>query len=121
MVYPTHPGSTDLSNYKNSKDYIYYKSAWLQPLYFHKVSGSKYRTFKGECKQSQRINKIIHKLWIIMEKSSKIRSCHYTCMAGMGQSCTHVAAAMYRIDAAVRNGLTIPSYTSTTSKWLSNY
>ena len=26
-------------------------------------------------------------------------------MAGMGQSCNHVATAMYRIEAAVRNGL----------------
>ena len=41
-----------------------------------------------------------------MVKSGKIRACHCTCMAGMGQSCNHVAAAMYRIEAAVRNGLT---------------
>ena len=26
-------------------------------------------------------------------------------MTGMGQSCNHVATAMYRIEAAVRNGL----------------
>ena len=116
MLYSTHPGSTDLSNYKNSKDYPYYESAWLQPLYFHEVSGSKHCTFKEEYKQSQRKSKINHELWIIMERSSKIRSCHCTCMAGMGQSCNHVAAAMYRIEAAVRNGLTSPFYTSTTSQ-----
>ena len=40
-----------------------------------------------------------------MEKYDKIRSCHSTCMTGMGQSCNHVATAMYRIEAAVRNVL----------------
>ena len=70
--YPTQLGSTDLSDYKNSKAYSYYKSGWLQPFYFRKSSGSKYCIFKGECGQSQQTNDINHKLWIIMEKSGKI-------------------------------------------------
>ena len=169
MFYPTQLDSTDLSDYKNSKAYSCYNSDWFQPLYFHKLSGSK--------------------LWIIMEKSGKIRSCHFICMAGMGQSCNHVqkqssrsvhrkrcsenmqkiyrrtsmskcdfnkvalqlllhgcspvkllhifttpfckntsgglvlhvAAAMYRTEAAVRNGLTNPSCTSTKNQWLPNH
>ena len=32
MFYPTELGSTDLSDYKKSKAYSYYKSGWLQPL-----------------------------------------------------------------------------------------
>ena len=87
MLYPTQLGSTDLSDYKNSKAY---KSGCLQPLSFHKLLGSKYCIFKDECTQSQRINGKNHKLWIIMEKSGKTRSCYFTCMAGMGQSCNHI-------------------------------
>ena len=121
MFYPTQLGSTDLSNCKNSKAYSYCKSGWLQRLYFHKLSGSKYCIFKGESGQSQRIKDINHKLWIIMEKSGEIRSCHATCMSGMGQSCNHVAAAIYRIEAAVRNGLNNPSCTSIVNQWLPNY
>ena len=121
MFYPTQLGSTDLSDYKNLKAYSYYKSGWLQPLYFDKLSGSKYCIFKGECRQSQRIKEINYKFWIIKEKFGKIRSCHCTCMAGMGQSCNHVADAMYRIEAAVRNGLTNPTCTSTANQWLPNH
>ena len=44
------------------------------------------------------LKKQIIKFWIIIEKSGKIRSCHCTCMTGMGQFCNHVAAAMYSID-----------------------
>ena len=62
MFYPTQLDSTDLSDYKNLKAYSYYESGWLQPLYFHKLSGSKYCIFKGECRQSQRIKKINHKI-----------------------------------------------------------
>ena len=58
---------------------------------------------------------------MIMQKSRKIRSCHCTCMASMGQSYNHVAAAMYRTQAAVRNGLTNPSCTSTANPWRPNH
>ena len=109
--YPVELASTDLSDYNNLKSYSYYKSGWLQPLYFHKLSGSKYCIFKGECRQSQRLNEVNHKFRIIMEKSGKIRSCQCTCMTGMGQSCNHDAAALCKIDAVVRNGLTDPSCT----------
>ena len=51
-----------------------------------------------------------------MEKSVKIISCYCTCMAGMGKSCNYIAAAMYRIEAAVGNGLTNPSCTSTANR-----
>ena len=46
MFYPAQLRSTDFSDYKNSKAYSYYKSGWLQPLYFYKFSGSKYGIFK---------------------------------------------------------------------------
>ena len=39
-------------------------------------------------------------------------------MAGMGQSCNHVAAAIFRVEAAVRNGLANPSCTSSSNEWL---
>ena len=111
-------GSKDLNDYKNSKAYSYYKSGWLQPLLFHNLSGSKFCIFKGECRRSQSLNEPFHKLWLIIEKTSKIRSAHCTCMAGMGETCNHVAAAMFRIEAAVRTGLTNPSCTSSANEWL---
>ena len=42
MFCPSELGNKDLSDYKNSKAYIYYKSGWLQPLQYHNLSGSKY-------------------------------------------------------------------------------
>ena len=118
MFYPSELGSKDLSDYKNSKAYSYYKSGWLQPLQYHNLSGSKYCIIRGECRKSQSIKDPFHKLWIIFEKTAKIRTCHSTCMAGMGETCNHVAAAMYRVEATVRIGLTNPACTSNANEWL---
>ena len=41
-------------------------------------------------------------------------------MAGMGETCNHVAAAMYRVEAAVRISLTSPAITSNANEWLLN-
>ena len=39
-------------------------------------------------------------------------------MAGMSQSWNYVAAALFRVEAAVRNGLTNPSCASSSNEWL---
>ena len=42
--------------------------------------------------------------WVIAKNDGIILSgqCHCTCMAGLGESCTHVAALLFLIDATVR-------------------
>ena len=65
MFYPSELGSKDLSDYKNSKAYSYYKSGWLQPLQYHNLSGSKYCIIRGECRKSQSIKDSFHKPWIM--------------------------------------------------------
>ena len=117
MFYTSELGSKDLRDYKNSKAYSYYKSGWLQPSQYRNLSGSKYCIIRGECRRSQSIKDLFHKLWIILEKTAKIRTCHCTCMTGMGETCNNVAAAMYRVKAAVRIGLTC---TSNANEWLPN-
>ena len=78
MFCPTELESRELSDYKNSKAYSYYKSGWLQPLQYHNLSGRKYCIIRGECRKSQSIKDPFHKFWIILEKIAKIRTCHCT-------------------------------------------
>ena len=112
MFFPPELGSNDLNDYKISKAYSYHKSGWLQPLLYHDLTSSTFWTPKGECRKSQSVNDPFHKLWIILEKSAKIWSCYCICMAGMGETCNHVAAAMFRVESTVRTGLTNPSCNS---------
>ena len=41
-------------------------------------------------------------------------------MAAMGETCNYVAAAMYRVEVAIRIGLTNPACTSNAIEWLPN-
>ena len=115
MFYSSELGRKDLSDYKNNKVYSYYKSGWLQHLQYHNLSGS---IIRGKCRKSRSIKDSFHNFWIIFEKVTKIRTCHCTCMAVMGETCNHVAAAMYRVEATVRIGLTNPACTSNANEWL---
>ena len=45
---------------------------------------------------------------------------HCTCMAGMGATCNHVAAALFRLEAAMRLGLSNTSCTAKPCEWLPN-
>jgi hypothetical protein len=122
MFNPAELASADLSDYKSCKAYSYYKCGWLQQLFYHEITvDSPFCILKAECRKSERINDPFHKLWITFNKmSAKIMSAHCTCMAGLSQTCNHVAAALFRIEAAVRNGLTNPACTSEKSEWLPN-
>ena len=40
------------------------------------------------------------------------------CIAGMGETCSHVVAAIYRVESAVRIGLTNPDNTSNANEWV---
>ena len=50
----------------------------------------------------QRLSKSPVACWIILKEDGCIMSCHCTCMAGLGASCSHAAATMFYIEAAVR-------------------
>ena len=93
-VFPSELGSKDLNNYKNYKAYTkhYHKSGWLQPLLYQNFTCSNCCILKGEYRKSQSVNELFHKLWIILENSAKIWSCHCTCMVGIGQTCSNVSS-----------------------------
>nr|XP_047122892.1 uncharacterized protein LOC124806213 [Hydra vulgaris] len=119
---PAEIASKDLSDYKTCKAYSYFKCGWLEPLFYHQIGiESEYCYLKGNCRKSEKINDPFHKLWIIInKKTAKIISAHCTSLAGLSQTCNHVAASLFRIEAAVRNGLTNVACTSSKSEWLPN-
>lgn len=51
---------------------------------------------------SQRLSKKPLAPWAIAEKEGKIIVGHYDCMAGLGETCSHVASMLWAIEASVR-------------------
>ena len=112
--YPAELGSSDLNDYKTSKAYSYYADGWLGELQYHNISSeSDYCLLKGDCRKSQNLNDVFYKLWVLAEKKTgRIVRAHFHFMAGMGQTCNHIVAALFRLEAMVRLGLSNPSCTS---------
>ena len=47
--------------------------------------------------------------WVVCKKSGKVLSAHCDCMAGLGESCSHVASLLWAIEAGCkrRDSLTV--------------
>ena len=120
--HPNELASSDLCDYKTSKGYSYYQDGWLKPLDFNIISPkSSLCLLRTICRPSQRISDVPHKLWVcLMKTTGRIMAAHCSCMAGISQTCNHIAAALFRIEAAVRMGLSNPSCTSKPCEWLPN-
>ncbi len=58
--------------------------------------------FFSQVLHSQRLREKHLEPWIISEKEGKILACHCTCMAGLGETCTHVSALLFAIEAMVK-------------------
>ena len=54
-------------------------------------------------------------------KSGKIQCAHCTCMAGFSQTCIHVTACLFGMEAAIRAGLYNPLCISKSNELLSNW
>ena len=113
-------GSDDLSDYKTSKGYSYFNRGWMGKLSINLI-GEKYCVLRGDCRASERINDPFHKLWVCVDrKSCKIVVGHCTCMAGMSETCNHIAGLLFRVEAVNIAGLNNPSCTTKPCEWLPN-
>ena len=76
-----------------------FTSGWVRDvvhLYVNKII-----IFKADVMPSQRLNDECHVPWIaVCTESTNIVTAHYTCMAGLGESCSHVGAILFKIEAA---------------------
>lgn len=111
----------DLSDYKGSEAYSFFKKGWLGYISYHPLGSSQHCLLKCDCRPSERIRDVPHKLWLcIGKKDGKVLQAHCTCMAGMGSTCNHIAAALFRVEAAIRLGLSNPACTTKACDWLPN-
>lgn len=51
---------------------------------------------------SQRINETPLKPWVNIANEGQVQCAHCTCMAGIAESCTHIGALLFKIEATVR-------------------
>ena len=58
----------DLSNYKESKAYSYFKGGWLSNISYHSLGTREDCLLKIDCSPSERLRDSPHKLWVCLSK-----------------------------------------------------
>ncbi|CAH1233134.1 Hypp606 [Branchiostoma lanceolatum] len=116
-----HPGKDQdfntrmLNAYKEGKAFTYYTSGWLQEVNSCKRDGLIY--LMAKCRPSARVLDIPHNTWVCCHPTGTIKRAYCSCTAGLGQTCNHVAALLFKVEAAVRTNLVNPACTSTACGW----
>ena len=72
---------------------------------------------KAEVVPSMRLNSKSHEPWVVAALDGVVQCAHCTCMAGLGEVCSHVGAILFKVEMGVRLGLTKKSCTSEACKW----
>ncbi|KAK4884885.1 hypothetical protein RN001_001156 [Aquatica leii] len=100
--------------YKSLLGYKYFESGFIQMIGTCKINT--HIVVVGSVKHSQRMNQPPLKVWIIAEKDGSIRNGHCTCMAGVGEACSHIAAILYYLEYINTNSLHL-SCTDVKAQW----
>lgn len=90
----------ELKAYKSLQSYNYFISGFVQDIKHLKISDKS--LFLAKVKHSQRMNEASLMPWIITDKDGSIISGHCTCMAGVGEVCSHVGALLFAVEVAVK-------------------
>ncbi|KAK7121786.1 hypothetical protein R3I93_022768 [Phoxinus phoxinus] len=96
--------SETMKNKRSLEAHKFFVSGWVQAVLHIKTD--KCFVFKSSVKPSWRVTNKPHNTWVAVENSGKVRAAHCDCMAGLGESCSHVGAVLYKLEASVRLGIT---------------
>ena len=47
-------------------------------------------------KHSQKLSLPLHKVWVAVKQSGEVTCAHCSCMGGLGEACSHVAAVLFK-------------------------
>ena len=63
---------------------------------------TKFIFYLFKVRHSQRMNETSLSCWVVLEENGEICCAHCNCVAGLGETCTHVAAMLFHLEAVVR-------------------
>ncbi|XP_060601622.1 uncharacterized protein LOC132754891 [Ruditapes philippinarum] len=106
-----------MKNYKSLEAHNLFISGWVQTVFHLEIKGTSNLLMKANVKPSFRVNEDPHQSWVAISKEGDIISAHCDCKAGLGESCSHVAAMLFKVEAAVRNGYTKQACTEQPCAW----
>ncbi|XP_014676996.1 PREDICTED: uncharacterized protein LOC106816868 isoform X2 [Priapulus caudatus] len=105
-----------MKNYRSLDAHKFFVSGWVQTV-LHKKVGGNHVLFKADVKPSWRVTEEPHHPWVAVKTDGAVVTAHCDCMAGLGESCSHVGALLLKVEAAVRLGYTSSACTDEICQW----
>ena len=107
--------------YKEGKGFRYYSTGFVKEIFWTGLNEN-YEHCIVKCKvtPSQRTSSSPYNVWAVIKKENpggEIYSAYCSCTAGLAGSCNHVAAILFRIEAALSSGITKPTCTGKLCTW----
>ena len=89
-----------LKAYKSLDAYNFYVNGWVSDISVVSLA-SRPGAFLAlvQVKHSQRVSATPLKPWIAVEKVGTVLCAQCTCMAGLGEACSHIAALLFALEA----------------------
>ena len=97
----------DFKNYKSLGSYDRFLSGWVRKVEVFKFDcvdtrPISYYVVRAKVNHSQQLSEAPVQPWFISTEDGAVVAAHCTCMAGLGETCSHVASTMFYVEAAVR-------------------
>ncbi|XP_001624269.3 LOW QUALITY PROTEIN: uncharacterized protein LOC5503168 [Nematostella vectensis] len=91
---------------KGLEAYNQFQSGWVQKVLSLNTTADTC-VLIAKVLHSQRLSEDALRPWVAIKKDGTVSMCaHCNCMAGIGESCSHIGALLFKIEAAVRLGYT---------------
>lgn len=87
--------------FKSLDAYKHFASGWVRNICVKTIPNDK-RIVVAYVLHSMRLSLPSLKPWVLCEASGRVITAHCTCIAGLGEVCSHVAATLYAIESMVR-------------------
>ena len=91
----------EVRNYKSLASYKYFTAGWVLSVSWAKI-GSGLVLAMGKVRHSYSSSLAPVNPWVLLQHTGTIVCGHCTCMAGLGETCSHVGAVLYWLETRVR-------------------
>ncbi|XP_061151792.1 uncharacterized protein LOC133165904 [Syngnathus typhle] len=92
----------DLKAYKSLDAYKYFTAGFMHDGLIWQIPNKNRFLLMTKVKHSQRMNDPPLRPWVAIAKDGQILCCHCTCMAGLGETCSHSAASLFALETLIR-------------------
>ena len=89
-----------LKAYKSLEGYNFFVNGWVSNISVICKQATKAKVFilMALVKHSQRLTAPPLKVWVATKQQGEVLCAHCTCMAGLGEACSHIAALLFAVE-----------------------